>query len=163
MLKMVLVFGHGQGKLFRIAKSLFGNGIVPALGEGITAQNAPNGQNQSDEKTPFLKCFDRIGRAGWRKPAARRFQGRDILSVKADEPYHNMLHNGENICSEARAERRCSSISVLFIATAALLAAITIRKPTFSGLFFSTARSPSRRMRRTRCWKDGRCAKRCGA
>ena len=77
-----------------IFKTLFGHGIVPTLGEGITAQNAPNGQNQSDEKTPFLKCFDRIGRAGWRKPAARRFQRRDKPLVKADEPYHDVLHIG---------------------------------------------------------------------
>ena len=53
-----------------ISKTLFGHGIVPTLGEGIAAQNAPNGQNESDEKTSFLKCFDRIGRAGRHKPTA---------------------------------------------------------------------------------------------
>ena len=51
------------------------------------------------------------------------------------------------IPSDSKARSRCASTCCDFMPVAPLLAAITIRKPTFSGRLFSRARSPSRMMR----------------
>ena len=125
------------------SESLFGNGVVAAARKRIAAQNAPDCQNSPNEKASFLIRLKGVGRAGWLEPAAGRFDRGNEFSVKADKPNHKMLH-WSNIESLEKASLSWSSISVLFRLIAALLAAITIRKPRFSGFFFSRLRSASR-------------------
>jgi len=49
----------------------FGNRVVAPRAERIAAEYTPYGKPESNEKPPFFKCLDGIGRACRRKPAAR--------------------------------------------------------------------------------------------
>ena len=55
------------------SEAVLGTGIVPAAREWVTAQNAPNGENESGEKAAFCKRLKGVGRAGRCKPAAGLF------------------------------------------------------------------------------------------
>ena len=44
-----------------VAKSLIGHGVVAALGERITTQNAPYGEDCPNEKAAFSVCLNGIG------------------------------------------------------------------------------------------------------
>ncbi len=78
----VLVIIARSSAIGLVLEALFGNGVIPAFGKRITAQNAPYSQNKADKKATFHKCLKGIGRTGWCKPAAGRFYGRYKFSIK---------------------------------------------------------------------------------
>ena len=67
-----------------IAQAGFRHGIIAALTQRITAQNAPYRQDQTNKKAPFLKRLQRVSRAAGHKATARpTLRGRYKPSVKA--------------------------------------------------------------------------------
>lgn len=70
----------------------FRHGVVATPGERLTAQNTPNGEEQTDDKAPFLEGLDGIGRTGWVKAAARRLERRNEFLIEFYEPYRNIFH-----------------------------------------------------------------------
>ena len=55
-----------------ISEAVQGHGIVPALAKGITAQNSPHREDESDEEPALFKRLEGVGRAGWCESAAGR-------------------------------------------------------------------------------------------
>ena len=50
----------------------FGDGIVSPFGEGVAAQNAPEGESKARDEAPFTKGFDRILGTGGAEAATGR-------------------------------------------------------------------------------------------
>ena len=74
------------------SKSPLRHGIVATLAKRVASKNAPNGKDKPHKKATFFKCLNGIGRAGWSKPAAGRFYGRDESLVAAYQQYKKPLH-----------------------------------------------------------------------
>ena len=70
----------------------FRHGVVATSGERIAAQDAPDGEKQTDEEAPFLEGFDGIRRTGGTEDTAGRFQRRDEFLIKFHKPDADVFH-----------------------------------------------------------------------
>lgn len=70
----------------------FRNRVVATLGKGIAAQNAPNGENQSDNEAPFSKGFDGVSRTGRLESAAGRLKRGNELLIKFHQINTDVFH-----------------------------------------------------------------------
>lgn len=138
----IKILCHRSDLVSAVTESLFGYGIVSRCAEGLAAKDAHCREQKPYKKSALLKCLNGICRAGWGKPTGgSALEGREILLVKTNEPYTQVLHGvvlSWNISSFANPRRSSFSTSVDLILRIPSLGAITIKNPVLSS--GSTAR-----------------------